>query len=748
MRRRFLKTVLVPLLILLALMLSVGLYGVEWAKKRVDNAAAQQQSRSLVVEIDMLRRSLAMQLGIVAKWLPLSDAVHEGTATYPWVENDIAPWLYRMFDHDDLYVTTPSGHLIYGSVRGRPPDPEHYEKIRPALQPNIDIFSDLRQSDDQLHKLDNNGSTAAALEARDLQMSMGEKQVRLAKIDGRPAIVTARPVGTRSASAASSEAVFVLLSVAYVSSSYLEQLATHASLDGLRFSEVSSMTGAESALQVVANDGTPMGFLIWKPSRPGSQMAQAIAPIGIGAFLLVVLISILMAKAIWRIARRLSQSIIELRASEAQAQHLAYHDVLTGLPNRALLNERIIQSLHHGATDCRVAVLMLDLDRFKYINDTLGHHAGDVLIKDVASRLSSLIDADDTVSRLGGDEFVIVKNRAGSRSDVEVFCRQIVSSFSEPFSLNGNRTYISASIGVVVAPEHGQDPAELMRKADIALYVAKSRGRDQFSYFELVMDEMVSVHQAIGNELRSALSDKEGLAVHYQPLIDASNQQVVGLEALLRWAHPTRGNIRPDEFIPVAEETGLIVPLGEWVLREACRTAMRWPNLFVAVNLSPVQFRTTHFARRMIEIVSSEGCPAERIEFEITEGMLLTEGAASNLALEQLREAGFRVALDDFGTGYSSLSYLRRFKVDKIKIDRSFIQNLGASEDTSAIIESVVTLGRAMGLTVVAEGVETTGQKESLIAAGCHELQGYLFSKAVPKEELAVFMSQAEAEIS
>lgn len=387
-----------------------------------------------------------------------------------------------------------------------------------------------------------------------------------------------------------------------------------------------------------------------------------------------------------------------------------------------------------------MALLLIDLDRFKTINDTHGHHAGDELIIAVAQRLSRIVRASDTVGRIGGDEFIVVMPDVDNIGQVHSLAQRIIDELSEPFTLFGSDVWSGASIGLALAPKDGVDRLELMRKADIALYEAKSGGRGTYRQFERAMDESVRTRQTIAADLRTALHTHQGLEVWYQPLMDIGGQQMVGIEALLRWHHPARGLIAPGEFIAIAEETGLIIPLGEWVLAEASVTQQRFPELLVAVNVSPVQFRSTGFVERVMAIVSQNGGDPKRLELEITEGVLIEDEREARAIIVELRDAGFRIALDDFGTGYSSLNYLSNFPVDKIKIDRSFTQSLGVAENSVAIVESVVKLGHAMGLMVTAEGVETPGQMSALADAGCNQLQGYLFSQAVPADQLAALM--------
>ncbi|PVE21847.1 hypothetical protein DC522_24340 [Microvirga sp. KLBC 81] len=337
--------------------------------------------------------------------------------------------------------------------------------------------------------------------------------------------------------------------------------------------------------------------------------------------------------------------------------------------------------------------------------------------------------ASDTFARLGGDQFAIVQVGIAGEPDVEALCARILETVRRPFNLLGHEVFLGASIGIALAPEAGDERADLLRKADIALYRAKGEGRNCYRYFTPSLDETVQLRSRLEEDLRTALADGEGLQVFYQPEVASAGQPVIGLEALVRWQHPTRGLISPEQFIPIAEETGLIMPLGEWVLRQACIVSRRWPELLMAVNLSPVQVRSSGFAERVIEIVRECGADPRRIEFEITEGTLLDNGEFTGKVLQSLREAGFRIALDDFGTGYSSLNYLRQFEIDKIKIDRSFVQ----------------PLGRALGLTVTAEGVETEEQKRLIAAMGASEMQGFLFSQAVPEDWDAGLLSRLNA---
>jgi diguanylate cyclase (GGDEF)-like protein/PAS domain S-box-containing protein len=429
----------------------------------------------------------------------------------------------------------------------------------------------------------------------------------------------------------------------------------------------------------------------------------------------------------------------DLRAR--QIWHLAHHDPLTGLPNRTLFSERLEAAI--AAVRRRVdraALLCLDLDHFKEVNDTLGHAAGDELLKVVAARLQGAIREVDTVARMGGDEFAIVQLDVHDPGDVENLCRRLLALLTEPVRIADQDVLISPSIGVAVILEDGSSAAELLQHADIALYRAKAEGRSTFRFFAPEMDLELQERRALEQDLRQALGRGE-LEVHYQPLVDVASHRVVGVEALMRWHHPTRGTVSPGVFIPIAETTGLILSMGEWLLRTACRQAVAWPDKILAVNLSPVQFRHPNLVGLIGRILDETGLPARRLEVEITEGILLEETEAAVGTLESLRRLGVRIAMDDFGTGYSSLSYLRSFPFDKLKIDQSFVRLLEHDANAMAIVRSVVALGHSLGMVTTAEGVETPAQLAFLREQGCHQAQGFHLARPQPAAALAHLLS-------
>jgi diguanylate cyclase (GGDEF)-like protein/PAS domain S-box-containing protein len=439
--------------------------------------------------------------------------------------------------------------------------------------------------------------------------------------------------------------------------------------------------------------------------------------------------------------RGVCADITPAKQAEARIAYLAHHDALTELPNRTLFCDGLDQTLQRGAT--RAAVLSLDLDGFKGVNDRYGHPAGDALLVAVAQRLRAVVEGGDQIARFGGDEFVILDTTYTDQADVEALAQHIIRALSAPFLIAGDDVTVGVSIGIAFAPTDGETASALIKSADAALYRAKGDGRGTFRFFEPEMDRRLQERQRLVQDLRSAIAHDE-LVLHYQPYVSAGTGVVSGCEALLRWQHPERGMISPAEFIPVAEQSGLIIPIGVWVLEEACRAAMRWPaEQRVSVNISPVQFRNRELPRTILTALTRAGLSPSRLEIEVTETVLIDDVEAALDTLRQIRALGVRVALDDFGTGYSSLSYLRSFPFDKVKIDRSFVQELPTRRDNQVIVQAIRDMARGLGMSVTAEGVETCEQAERLRATGCEELQGYLYSRPKPAGDLEFAYSLA-----
>jgi diguanylate cyclase (GGDEF)-like protein len=430
------------------------------------------------------------------------------------------------------------------------------------------------------------------------------------------------------------------------------------------------------------------------------------------------------------------EDITTRRRADEKIAHLAHYDGLTDLPNRILFRERLEQSLKAMRPGEQLAVLYIDIDEFKGVNDALGHPVGDELLKGVAERLRGCVRETDVAARLGGDEFAVIQTAIKDRSETNRLVDEIHAAIRQPFDCMGHLITTDASVGIALAPDDGVDLDQLLKNADLALYGAKGDGRRTYRFFEPGMEQRVRARRSLELDLRQAISDGS-LEVHYQPVINIEDGKISSCEALLRWRHPERGMISPAEFIPIAEDSGLINQLGLWVLNTACAEATTWPDhVRVAVNVSPVQFRSPSMALNVAAALAACGLPASRLELEITEAVLIRDDEAALDMLHQLRRLGVRIALDDFGTGYSSLSYLQRFPFDKIKIDRAFIQDIAGPGASSSIVQAVVNIAAASDMTTTAEGVETEQQRNLLYILGCTEMQGYLFSPAIPAVEV------------
>ncbi|MCJ2124188.1 EAL domain-containing protein [Methylobacterium sp. J-077] len=435
-------------------------------------------------------------------------------------------------------------------------------------------------------------------------------------------------------------------------------------------------------------------------------------------------------------------NITQRKAAEAEVARLARHDILTGLPNRGLFREyldaRLADIAVRGGTG---AVLYLDLDGFKGVNDTLGHQAGDDLLRSVADRLRSAV-GDGVVARLGGDEFAVLLS--GDRQDAIAIAEGLINLFEAPLWVGAQRIAVGLSVGIALAPEHGASAECLYRRADLALYRAKAEGRGTFRVFASDMDEEAEARRVLESDLRQALADN-ALSLHYQPQVDGASGVLVGFEALVRWTHPTRGQIPPSVFVPLAEETGLIIALGDWVLREACREAATWaPSLKVAVNLSPRQFQKPDLPETVLAVLAQTGLSPDRLELEVTESVIINDMERAISILRRLKGFGVRISMDDFGTGYASLATLQAFPFDKMKIDRSFVAQLGVDPQAAVIVRAVLSLGRSLRMGVVAEGVETAAQRRFLADEACGEMQGYLFGKPRPIDDYAAMLRLPE----
>jgi diguanylate cyclase len=521
---------------------------------------------------------------------------------------------------------------------------------------------------------------------------------------------------------------YTAVAIDEASSALFSQMANDFGLGSLKLTRT-IIPAATASFPLNNGMGVPSAYLSWTPDRPGDAMLKQFAiTILVTTMLIVAMFAFLLGRL-----RAISAAITK---REEQVERLAGVDDLSSLPNRRTFDQRVDQELARvERSGGGLAVMMLDLDKFKAVNDTYGHKAGDELIRQVSKRLSDLMRGADMLSRFGGDEFSILQTDVSTPHEAAALGQRVLDTIMRPFQIGEHEVSVGVSIGIALAPDNAMERENLQRLADTALYQAKNEGRNRYSFFERNMDRALQLKRIVAEDLRNAI-ENDDLRLHFQPQVSADGTKLLGVEALVRWNHPVHGNIPPAEFIGIAEERGLIMPLSAWVLRNACLAAKDWHGVRLAVNVSPVEFRNKDFVANVARTITETGFDASRLELELTEGVLVEDADAAEAAMVELRGLGCGLALDDFGTGYSSLIYLRRFAFDKIKIDRSFLEYMETTGESAILVHSVVHLGRALGLRVCAEGVETAEQHRFLQAVGCHELQGYFFSRPVPPEQI------------
>jgi diguanylate cyclase (GGDEF)-like protein len=709
------------LLVLLGVAL-IAVLGLYWSTRQSDEVSVERQVRVARHSINVALDELALQQETVAVWDESASYLTRPVLERQWLFDNMGSWLHRIFRHDETFLLDGRSRPVQAVTEGRVAPLSRYTALEADLAPLIDSVRGRNPGARSPH--DRSAGLPLHPQATVRTTDRATHSTRLALVGGRPAAVSAMLVKPSTPNYVRPNPKWpILISVRYLDGSFLQELESRHLIEGARFARSPKRLGAEHALLLETAAGKPLGFLIWQPELPGSRILETLLPSGISALSVLAVLMLLLT-------RSLRQTLDERAAFEARAAHLAYHDSLTGLPNRALLSERLQQAIGDLKRGSSLSLLLIDLDRFKQVNDSLGHLAGDQLIREFAVRLQRLVRPADTVARLGGDEFAVVLRDGWSASQVDDLCAGIVALFEVPFTLADTAVFGGASIGAVHVDGSVSDTTELMRRADVALYEAKGAGRGCARVYKARMDESGQARTKLEGELREALREEQ-FAAWFQPQVDRE-RNIIGRELLLRWPHPTLGCVGPQDIIPLAEETGLIAGLGDWMLRQAAQLSTSSAGLFTAVNLSPIQLNDSSFAPRLIDIFAEAGADPRLLELEVTEQVMLDDGGRATGNLRRLRDCGFRIALDDFGTGYSSLSYLRRLAVDKIKIDRSFVADVQHSKDARAIVAAIVTLGRAIGLAVSAEGVETESQAELLLAAGCDQLQGFLFGEPQP----------------
>jgi len=728
---QFSASILAPAAASLLLVMAGVLGFVLWSTANSDERALERETklveRVLSEQIDILPHDqesvAARDAAVINTRLKYNEA---------WVNSNLGLWMYEYFGHDRTFVLNAEDRPVYAMIAGMPTSSDVYDRDLNAYAPLVGRMRDL---------IDRGG-------LRDFEIGRVRRVPHVADftvISGYPAIVSVMPIVSDSGAIAQQLGTYMLhVSVRFLNSTFAHDFEKRYPLLNTSFTRATDpTTGAVlhaepgKVLYPIMNSGDRLiAFFQWQPDRPGQRTLIETLPVLAIAFLLGATVILMLVRKLWKSA----QAIEDGRRA---AQHMANHDALTGLANRTLFEETLARSLAVMSRSRPVTLFMLDLDRFKHVNDTRGHHAGDQLIQLVAKRLVDMTQGKEFIARIGGDEFAIICHTCTSETDAMRRAERAVEAMSRPFAIEGGDVFVGVSIGIIFNTDLDAGCHELLRKADIALYEAKANGRGQAVIFHEHMNELLQLRHTVEGELREALKRDDQLSVAFQPLFDPQGK-VLGAEALARWTHPKYGQISPAQFIPVAESSGLIEALGDAVLRRAMEMGGRWPERTIAVNISPVQLRNPKFQSRIFELLATTGMRPCDLELEITEGILLQDETVTTETLRSFRAAGIKIALDDFGTGYSSLNYLKRYAVDRIKIDRSFISQLGEDQASQAIVQAMVTLAHALGIEVTAEGVETDRQLEVLHEMGCNTIQGYLMSPPISSAEAAKLFAARE----
>ncbi len=718
-------SVVIPISVMVAVAIVCIVVAVLTSAQRANEVAIEHEKRLFTKSIVNHGERILRELESVAATEAATQNIR-GQFNSDWVQTHVGLRLKSFFDHDFVFVADSSDRLVYALLGRNSVEPKWFNSILPELAPTLDYLRG---------RAGNTPNGAIRIFESSPQADTQPNRAALVqKFLGRPAVVAAVRVVPfdKEGSAKDAEGAPIVLSVRFIDEDVLAEIAGRLQLNHLRKADSGPLSPDDFAFELIDDRGNSLARFAWQPKRPGAEIVHSVIP-----FIAVALAGFaLLAALVYGYMRRTTATIA---TGEQRLRYLALHDSLSGLPNRNFFGERledVIREIRKGGSPN--AVLYIDLDHFKDVNDTLGHPVGDELIRSVTARLSGTVRPEDLVARLGGDEFALITAVTPGTGALERIGERIISTLCAPYSINGHTIVIGASIGIaVIDARFAGGAAEIMRYADIALYRAKNEGRNRACIYDAAMDADLSQRKSLESDLRHAIENDQ-LRVLYQPMVSASGERLVGVEGLARWRHPERGDIEPSQFIPIAEHSGLIVDLGERVLRRACIDGKAWPGVTVAVNVSPLQFRRADFVDSVERILNETEFDAARLELELTESTLLGNVETAEVSMHRLKALGVQLALDDFGTGYSSLAYLRRFPFDKLKIDRSFVRSIERAPDAAAIVHAIVSLGRGLGMKVTAEGVETAEQQLFLRAAGVHSMQGYRFGKAVSAANVSV----------
>lgn len=709
-----------PITMIVALAMMCIVIAVFSSAQNADQLAVSQEQERVVKAIsDYGEQSVRAVESIAHSDLAVRNIRHGYDAD--WVHRHIGQRLNSFFGQDYVFVIDAANRYVYGSHNGRRINPAETAQAQPELTLLVDVVRARSAASDATNK------PHRAVSLRGLQ-----------RFAGQPAIVAASAVLSSDPKiAVPAGAAPVIATVQFIGEAMLREIGSRLDLPTLRQPTPEDIGKDDHVLNLVNGNDQQVTRIAWTPRKPGALVIRNVIPfiaIALGEFLIL-------AGFVLRYMDKATRALAE---SGEQMRHLALHDPMSKLPNRISFNQALERTIEAARSEhVRSAVLLVDLDHFKDVNDTLGHHVGDDLISVVSQRLREAIREDDMVARLGGDEFAMITADLHQGAPIQTIADRIIGKLRAPYMIMGHSIVIGASIGIANVDEQSESAAEVMRRADIALYRAKNEGRNRACIFDQAMDSELQERKQVERELRAAI-DKGDMAVAYQPIFAADGEQIIGVEALCRWRKPDGQEIEASKFIRIAEDSGLIVPLGEWVLRRACLDAAEWPQLPLAVNVSAHQFRRPDFASLAARVLAETGFDPHRIVIELTETSLLGNIEAVAATMSDLKGLGVRFALDDFGTGSSSLTYLRRLPFDQLKVDRGFVRSIGAAVDTATIVHAVVSLGRGLGLKVTAEGVETAEQHRFLQAAGVHAMQGYHFGRPMDAAAMNRLLEKAK----
>ncbi|MHA7772188.1 bifunctional diguanylate cyclase/phosphodiesterase [Roseibium sp. M-1] len=711
-------------------MISVfGIFGLlHWSANLSDETAEDSQHKLIDGALQLTQNYMIKQQNGVVIWDEAYRQVNQLNPDEGWIFNNMMHWLFanhgftksilinRDFEVLTIYAQNHTSKWM---------TPQLFDELKPAI-------AKVRARYITSFKRTPSGLYSFVPQSSDARRSIAETGV--VSLTGEPYLFSAAAVIPQIQSITRSRfPPPVLVSLIPLRGEKLDDISEMSRLDGFVLTNEQASREGVGRYELRSPLGKDVGLIAWQTTQPGTQMIRRINPfLALAAFMI--------AAVVFAVTVFTRQMTRRLGHSEAKAVHAARHDALSGLPNRARFHALLTDILEEGvARGTNTAVVYIDLDHFKDINDTLGHSAGDKVIVAVAQRLRRVIPETGIVARISGDEFAMVIKNCEDDVWLEYILDQVQDEIGRPIMIGRRELFASLSMGAAVAPRDGNDPDDLLRKADIALYDAKANGRGRRSFFEPNMEQHVQSKDRLSRELRLALKNDE-LDLAYQPQSDTSAKRIVSVEALARWTMEDGTVIPPSQFIPVAEETGLINDLGIWVLNKACAKAHDWPGIVVSVNVSPNQFKHPRFVEKVMAILAANNLPPQRLEIEVTESVFAGRNDSVLKALRRLKNLGVKVALDDFGSGYSSLSYLRRFPFDTLKIDRDFVSDMNGNPEAEAILVSIIQLGKALGMTIVAEGIETIEQIRFLQAHDCHRMQGYFISRPLTDTALTQFL--------